>query len=180
MRILLLLFIVFTNLDGAFGQSYLGWITKQVNFRQGPGPNYGVISSLQPGTQIFIASLVTENDFYNIIHIETDKEGFVHKSFVRVGEVVELNEESLFTPTGKSSSINPAIEVYNNTSLTLSLKMNNETFTFTPHETRKVIVQPGSCNYRASAPGVIPYIGADYLSGNTDYSWQFYIVTSRD
>jgi uncharacterized protein YgiM (DUF1202 family) len=180
MRIFFFLLLVFTNLTASLGQSYLGWITKEVNFRQGPGPNYGVISSLQPGTQIFIVSLDSKNDFYNIIDIETDKEGFVNKSFVRVGEAVKLNDPGLFTPTGKSSSINPAIEIYNNTSTTLTLKMNSESFTFQPNETRKIIVQPGSCNYRASAPGVIPYIGTDYLSGNTDYSWQFYIVTSRD
>ena len=49
----------------AIGQAYLGTITQQVNFREGPGKVYNVINSLKAGTQIFIVSLETDNDFYD-------------------------------------------------------------------------------------------------------------------
>lgn len=162
-----------------FSQSYLGWVTKQANFRQGPGTDYGIISSLKPGTQIFIVSLQTENNFYNIIDIETDKEGYLHKSFVKLGEPVEKNESGMFTPSGRSAAYNPEIEIFNNTSLTLTLKLASETYTFSPRQRRTLTLRPGSYDYRASAPGVIPNIGTEYMESNMSYTWQFYIVTER-
>ena len=162
-----------------FGQSYLGTITKQVNFRQGPGSDYEIISSLKTGTQVFISSIETEDDFYNIIDIKSDKEGYVHKSYVKVGKLVSKSTESVFTPDGQSSDYKPEVKIYNNTSKTLTLKMNTELFYFSPHETKNISLYPGEYDFRASAPGVIPYIGNESLSGNQSYSWQFYITTSR-
>lgn len=175
-RIILLTFLFLTSLTG-FSQSYLGWVTSQVNFRQGPGTDYVVISSLQAGSQIFIVSLDTENDFYNVIDIASDKEGYIHKSFVKLGQEVEKNEKGMFTPSGKTSTYNPEIEIFNNTSLTLTLKLNSETYSFYPQQKRTITLSPGSYNYRASAPGVIPNIGTEYMESNMGYTWQFYIVT---
>jgi len=139
---LFLFFIIFISFTG-YSQSYLGWVTKQVNFRNGPGTDYEVISALNPGEQIFIVSLETKNDFYNIIDIATDKEGFVHKSFVRIGEIVEKNERGMFTPSGKTTTSDSEIEVFNNTSLTLTLKLNSETFNFSPKQKRMISLSPG-------------------------------------
>ncbi len=175
-KLILLIFLFLTSLAG-FSQSYLGWVTSQVNFRQGPGTDYVVISSLQAGSQIFIVSLDTENDFYNVIDIASDKEGYIHKSFVKLGQEVEKNEKGMFTPSGKTSTYNPEIEIFNNTSLTLTLKLNSETYSFYPQQKRTIILSPGSYNYRASAPGVIPNIGTEYMESNMGYTWQFYIVT---
>lgn len=158
-------------------QSYLGSVTKQVNFRTGPNTSSGIISSLYPGTQIFIISLETENDFYNTIDIATNKEGYIHKSYVKVGKKVEENESGVFTPSGSSGSSKPEIEVYNNTSLTLTIKLNSEVFYFKPQERRTLDIYSGNCSYRASAPGVIPYIGNESIVHNMNYSWEFYIVT---
>jgi Bacterial SH3 domain. len=138
MKKLFLLALFLLTASIGFSQSYLGWVTKQVNFRQGPGTNYGVISSLKPGTQIFIVSLETENDFYNIIDIATDKEGYIHKSFVKLGDLVKKNERGMFTPSGKTSNYNPEIEIFNNTSLTLTLKLNSETYTFSPKQKKTI------------------------------------------
>lgn len=173
-----LLLIMFCSLT-TIAQSYLGTITKQVNFRQGPGKDYDVINSLKPGTQIFIISLDSENDFYDIIDIETNKEGYVHKSFVKVGKQVKENNEGIFSSSGETSSYNPEVEVFNNTDLTLTLKLNDEIYTFTSQEKRTITVSPGAISYRASAPGVIPNIGTEHLKSNEGYTWQFYIVTKR-
>src|SRR5688500_416224 len=101
MKRLLLLTSFFLVSLATYSQSYLGCVTKQVNFREGPGTDYGIISILTSGTQIFIVSLDSENDFYNIIDIATDREGWIHKSLIKLGEVVEENESGIFTPSGK-------------------------------------------------------------------------------
>jgi hypothetical protein len=179
MKRLILLPILFLTCLTAFSQSYLGQVTKQVNFREGPGTEYGVIASLKAGTQIFIVSLETDNDFYNIIDIATDKEGYIHKSFVKVGQEIEKNEQGMFTPSGQTDTYNPEIQIYNNTKLTLTLKLNSQTYSFAPQERKTITMSPGACNYRASAPGVIPNIGTEYMQSNQGYTWQFYKVTER-
>ena len=105
-KIILLSFLLFTFLT-SFSQSYLGKVTKKVNFREGAGTDYPVISSLTIGTQVFIVSLETENDFYNIIDIATDKEGYIHKSFVKVGQEIKKNESGMFSPNGQIDNNNP-------------------------------------------------------------------------
>jgi hypothetical protein len=160
-----------------FSQSYLGWTTKQVNFRSGPGTEFGMISSLNPGTQIFIVSTETENDFYSVIDIATDKEGYLHKSFVQFGDKVDANSEGMFSITGKSANEQPQLEIYNNTSTSMTLKLDNTRYFFSPQEKKSINYSSGKCSYRASAPGVIPSIGSELFESNGIYTWEFYIVT---
>jgi hypothetical protein len=174
---LLILSVALTSIG--FSQSYLGTVTKQVNFREGPGKEYPIIASLAPRSQVFIISLEPENDFYNIIDIATDREGFIHKSFVNVGQRIRENESGMFTPNGRTSSYKPEIEIYNNTALTLTLKLNSDTYIFSPKQKQILTLSPGSYNYRASAPGVIPNIGTENMASNMGYTWEFYVVTQR-
>lgn len=171
--------ILFSFFISGFSQSYLGTITKNVNFRAGSGSDYKIISSLKPNKQIFIISLETENDYYNIIDIATDKEGYVHKSYVKVGKLVNKSNESVFTPNGESSTYDPEVKIFNNTSKTLTLKMNTQLFYFSAYETKNISISPDQYDFRASAPGVIPYIGTERLGSKQAYSWEFYIVTQR-
>ena len=165
------------SLQDSKGNSYLGYVNKQVNFRQGPGTDYKIIKSLIPGTQLFINSLNTSNNYYSVIDIYSNMEGYVHKSYVNVGEKVEKNDGGLFVPTEKTNTSLSKIEVYNNTSLTLTLKMGNMTYSFFPQQKKEINVNPGNYNYRVSAPGVIPYIGKEIINSGYNYSWSFRIVT---
>lgn len=174
-KLLLLILILISNV--IYSQSYLGKITKQVNFREGSSSADNIISLLNPQTQIFIISLETENDYYNIIDIASDREGYVHKSYVKVGKVVNKSNESVFTPNGDTSNYEPEVKIFNNTSKTLTLKMNMMLYYFKPNETKNITLNPGEYDFRASAPGVIPYIGTENLNSRQGYSWQFYIVS---
>ena len=174
-KLLLLFFVLFSNV--IYCQSYLGIIIKQVNFREGSNSNDKIISSLKPQTQIFIISLETENNYYNIIDIASDREGYIHKSYVKVGKVVNKSNKSVFSPTGQLSNYESEVKIFNNTRKTLTLKMNTELYYFSPYETKNISLNPGEYDFRASAPGVIPYIGTENLNSNQGYSWQFYIVS---
>jgi hypothetical protein len=158
-------------------QSYLGWTIKQVNFRESPSTDAPILSSLQAGTNLFLVSLDTENGFYNVIDIETNTEGYVHMNFVKVGKEVSENDQGIFTPTGETSDYNPDVEIFNNTDLTLTLKLNSQTYYFSSYEKRTLTLSPGKISYRASAPGVIPNIGTEEMKNNQAYTWEFYIVT---
>lgn len=132
MRKLFFLSIILTLSLVGFSQSYLGWITSKVNFREVPNTNAAIIGSLNLGAQIFIVSLETENDFYNIIDIKTNTEGYASKKYVKIGKQLRENEEGIFTPNGQSSTCNPELEIYNNTKLNLTLKLNSEMYLFKP------------------------------------------------
>jgi hypothetical protein len=175
----ILTFLFLLSILTSISQSYLGWATKKVNFRNGPGTEYETITSINQGAQLFIVSLEPENDFYNVIDIATDKEGYIHKSFIKVGEKVSINEERVFAVIGKSSNTNPQVEIYNNTTTTMTLKLNNDRHTFSPYERKIITSTAGKCSYRASAPGVIPNVGIEVWESNMIYSWEFYIVTER-
>jgi hypothetical protein len=162
-----------------YGQSHLGFINKQVNFRSGPGTEYSIISSLSKNAQIFIVSLETENDFYNIIDIETDTEGYVNKAFIKVGKLVDQSNGSFIAASGSSSNNDSEANIYNNTNITMTLKLNAEVYRFSPQETKNITLTPGNYDFRASAPGVMPKVGTKDFENNRIYTWQFYIVTGR-
>jgi uncharacterized protein YgiM (DUF1202 family) len=164
-------------LINCFGQAYLGWTTQEANLRKGPGTNFEIISTLKVEADIFIISSRTQNDFYNVIDIATNREGYVHKSLVYLSEKIEEGP-SPFVESGRSSTDNPELRIYNNTDLTLTLKMNETVYSFNPKERKTITVNPGLYSYRASAPGVIPDIGSENLKGNMSYSWEFYIQTT--
>ena len=52
MKSLILIFTLFVCVTPLFSQSYLGITTKQVNFREGPGSSYEIISSLKVKKQL--------------------------------------------------------------------------------------------------------------------------------
>lgn len=176
-KVLLLFLFIISNV--IYSQSYLGEIIKQVNFRQASSSSSNIISSLKPQTQIFIVSLEAENDYYNVIDIATDREGYVHKSYVKVGKVVIKSNGGFISASGNSSSYDSEAEIFNNTSITMTLKLNTEVYRFSPKETKNIILTPGDYDFRASAPGVVPNVGIKNFENNRAYTWQFYIVTSR-
>ena len=175
--ILLSILLYFSSLS--FSQSYLGLITSKAFLREKPSTDASVIGSLMKGSQIFIVSIDSDNEYYNVIDIKTNKEGYVKKKYVKIGKLLKENEQGIFTPNGRSSTYDPEIEIFNNTSIILTLKLNSQIYSFDPHEKRTLTVTSGSVSYRASAPGVIPNFGSESIEGNHSYSWEFYIVSRK-
>jgi hypothetical protein len=160
-----------------FGQSYLGWTNQAANLRDGPGTNHEIIKTLPAGTQLFIFSRDTKNNFYKVKDIETDTDGYISKPLIDLGETVEAlgPEDSPFERTGELLTRNPEIKIYNNTDRTLTLTLNDDKYVFRSQETKMVIVPPGRYEYMASAPRAIPYYGVDTLKERVSYEWTFYI-----
>jgi len=176
--LLLTLFLSSINLSNA--QSYLGYVKKQVNFRTEANTDCKVISSLQRGTALFVISKEKINGFYQVLNIETNQEGFVYSSFVKLDKLLPKNEKGIFTPTGKTDSKKPIIKIHNNTDLTLTLKLDDYSYTFSSQERKTLSLPSGSYSYRASAPGVIPDHGTENMKSNYQYEWSFYVSTIRN
>lgn len=160
-------------------QSFLGSVAKQVNLREGPGTDYNIIQSLKPGRQLFIISLNDDYGFYKVIDIETNKTGFVSKSYIKIEKELIQSNGDFINATGESSTSNTEIEVFNNTNLRLSLKLNEDTYIFNSKEKKTISIIPTAYNFIASAPGVTPSYGVKNLESSKKYTWEFYIVTRR-
>ena len=169
-----------SGIENSKSTSYIGWITKKVNFRVGPSKEYSIIKSLERGNQIFIISDVPENSYYNIIDIESNKEGYVHKAFVEFGDKIEKSKGEMFTSKGTTNKYDTEIEIYNNTNKTLTLKLNKKRFKFSPQEKRTISMKPGDVNYIASASNVIPLSGSKSFDEYSSWTWQFYIKPQYD
>lgn len=179
-RLVLSIIFLFGITAIVHAQSYLGYVTKQVNFRTEANTSCKVISSLQQGTALFVISKEKINGYYQVLDIETNKEGYVYSSYIELDRMLPKNEDGIFTPIGKTSSSKPVIKIHNNTSKTLTLKMNDELYTFSPQQKRTLTLSSGSYTYRASAPGVLPDYGTEVMRSNYEYEWSFYITTSRN
>jgi tetratricopeptide (TPR) repeat protein len=169
-----------SGIENSKSTSYIGWITKKVNFRVGPSKDYRIIKSLERGNQIFIISDIPENSYYNIIDIESNMEGYVHKAFVEVGDKIEKSKGEMFTSKGTTNKYDTEIEIYNNTNKTLTLKLNKNRFKFSPQEKRTISMKPGDINYVASASNVIPLTGSKSFDEYSSWTWQFYIKPQYD
>jgi hypothetical protein len=180
LRIIALSFLLVCAHLSAVGQAYLGRIScpTTVNMRSGPGKDYDVVKALKNGTQVFVSSRDDENGFFNIIDIKTNREGYVHKSFIRLGQIVEASTDGIFNRQGESSSEESELEVYNRSSKQLTLKLNTASYSFAPYQRKTISLPAASYSFRASAPGVVPYIGTDRIDTGGSYNWEFYIVTS--
>jgi len=159
-------------------QSYLGFIKENVNFRKGPSTDFAIIKSLSAGTQIFIISTKENNNYYKVIDLSTNLEGYVYSTYITLDKPVEVNEDDLFVETGKSSlSTVSQVEVYNNTSKNLTIFIGGSNYLFSSQEKRSISIKPNEYTYRVTAAGVIPYLGKDTIKSGYNYSWEFYIVT---
>lgn len=173
---LLSIFIFATQI---FSQSYLGYTTKKVAMRDGPGKEYEVLLTLQKNSPVFLFSMTTENDYYHIIDIETNTEGYIPSTYIKNIENLKKTSDKVFSSTGPISSYNPEIRVYNNTSKKMTLKLNSTAYIFDPQESKTIYLSPGTYNFTASASGVIPNYGSKYFEQGMGYEWEFYIITTR-
>ena len=159
-------------------QSYLGSIKENVNLRKGPSTDFAIIKSLIAGTQIFIISTKENNNYYKVIDLSTNLEGYVYSTYITLDKPVQVNEDDLFVETGKSSlSTVSQVEVYNNTSKNLTIFIGGSNYLFSSQEKRSISIKPNEYTYRVTAAGVIPYLGKDTIKSGYNYSWEFYIVT---
>lgn len=172
----------YTNCDVDFskysGGSYLSKVNNAVNLREGPSTSCSVLKTLQWGEQVFVLSSKGTNGFYPVIDLNSNKRGFVSKSYVTLGEYYAASSKPMFSKSGYSSTYKSKIEVYNNTSKTLSLDLGSSTYTLSPHQRKTIHVSPGNLFYLASASGVLPAKGTQKFESNSGYSWEFYIQTS--
>ena len=158
-------------------KSYIGVVNKTIDLLAGPGSEYEVIKTLIPGNQLFIISDKTINDYYNVIDVLSNEEGYVHKSAVELGDEVKINEiDKLFVSSGKSESlISSKIEAINVSDKTMTLIMGGSTWVFVPYGKWYINISPGNYKFIVSYTETVPYIGKVEIESGKNYKREFVI-----
>jgi hypothetical protein len=159
----------------ASAQSYMGYTIKNSLLKTTPSSGGITVGKVPVSSNIFLISLYNYSGYYNVIDVNTNKEGYIAKANLKVGKEVLKSEGGLFSANGDAKGTVPDVEIFNNTSRVLTLKLNDSTYTVAPNSKNVIALAIGNCEYRASAPGVMPMIGIENVEGGHSYQWQFYM-----
>lgn len=156
-------------------KSYLGTINSEINLMLGPSNEFDVIKTLTSETEIFIISDKTINNYYHVIDMSTNEEGYVDMKYVDLGEEVVINEiDQLFKSSGKSESMTSCrINAFNNSEKTMTLKMAGSTWVFVPNGKWVINISPGIYKIIVTRPDADPYIGKVEFIEGLNYEKEF-------
>lgn len=137
--------------------------------------NQTIIDKNQP---LILKDTSGKGEWYNVIDIDSGVEGWVHGSLIDIHYTKERKKANIFT-TEKISTIQPEVVIRNDSYKDLTLKVGNNTYVIEKHSEKAMLIDTGTFNYYASAPGVIPAIGEQTFEAGYRYSWRFWIETKR-
>lgn len=162
-------------------KSYLGTTNQEINLMLGPSNEFEVIKSLALGTEVFIISDKTINNYYHVIDITTNEEGYVDMKYIDLGDEVVINEiDQLFKSSGKSESLTSCrINAHNNSDKTMTLKMAGSTWVFVPNGKWVINISPGIYKIIVTHPDADPYIGRVEFIGGLNYEKEFTVNKER-
>jgi hypothetical protein len=151
----------------------------RANLREGPGTDYATVLGIPKGDMVVLLDGGDDSGWYNVIHVKSNSEGFIHESTISV--YLTQNPKPPMTIQGyyAGGSGSPSVDVNNDTSKVMTLKMNETKYVFSPGEIKTLTLTPGRYLFHASAPNVIPDFGDQDFQTGHKYTWRFYIVTRR-
>lgn len=134
---------------------------------------------LEKGDMLALLERVPTGDYYNVIDIETNTEGWIHKDFVSIKLTDKPNPPPDFEETRTRSDVDPTLTITNQTDKTLRLRLGGQLHIIAPRVEKTVELRPGKYKFFASVPGMIPVVGNHYFSKGITTSWRFFITTQR-
>ena len=156
----------------AFCQSYLGYVNVGCELID---TNYREIKHIPKGDAVFIISLDIQFGHYNIVHINSSKEGFLPRRNVIIERVIPQTESNVFNAIKKSEIKNPILKIMNSSKYAMILKIDNMFYEINAKEKKAIHLTKGRHYYRVSSPYMEPYYGTEILDEFHLYEWEFYI-----
>jgi uncharacterized protein YgiM (DUF1202 family) len=164
----------FSNQEVGF-DPFIGKTTTSVNFRTGPSKSDLVIKTLEAGAQVYVYSNNDLNGYFKIIDISTSEIGWVHKSYIKHFQNVNLSRNDAFQSKGYIASSNSEIKIINKSAYAIKLIISDDVFILEKHSEKIINIKPGKKNYIATAPGLIPVSGHHSFESNNGYEWEFWV-----
>lgn len=164
----------------AYGKAYIAYTNATVSMKEGAGTNYGTVETLKPGTVVVIDTREAKGEYYYATNYDTGEEGYISKSKVSPYEIIPESDGSFFQESRYSDyHQDPRVEITNSSNKNMTLTLNGTKFKISAYGKKEVTLPAGTCKFKATAPGVMPYIGSKYLKQDYEYTWEFYIIYDK-
>jgi len=171
-KLFLLLFLSFFSRTPILCQSYLGYVNVSTELID---TNNTQIKHIPKGEAVFIVSLETQHGNYNVVHIKSNKEGFVSRKNVTIERVIPQTESNVFSSVKTSDVKDPILKIHNSSKFPLIIKIDNVFYEINGKEKKAIHLKKGRHYYRVSSPYMEPYYGTETLDDFHLYEWEFYI-----
>lgn len=170
--IALLLLLLVSELP-VYCQLKLGGSQSEINFREGPGTNLKVLSTINSSNLLVILPGEPQNGFVQVFDIESNSFGFVYEPLVKVTDTLYFQKQHFFERSGENVNGYIEIELINRTDHSLFIWINRNIFNIAPHEKKNLIFNDEEITYFSSAPGLFPVFGREILKKGNSYKWDF-------
>jgi uncharacterized protein YgiM (DUF1202 family) len=172
-RSIVFLVLLFVYIFPVYGQLKLGGSQSEVNFREGPGLNSKVLSTVSRSNLLVILPGESQNGFVYVFDIESSSFGFVYESLVKVTDTLYFQKQHFFEISGENENGDITIELINRTDKSLFVWINKNIFNLAPHEKKDLVFNDEEITYFSSAPGLYPVFGREILKRGNSYKWDF-------
>jgi hypothetical protein len=156
-----------------YGQLKLGSSQSEINFREGPGRNAKVISTVSSSNLLVILPREPQNGFVEVFDIESNSFGFVFETLIKVTDTLNFQKQHFFEKSGENETGEVTIELINGTDKSLFVWINKNIYSLAPHEKKDLIFRDEEITYFSSAPGLYPVFGREILKKGNSYRWNF-------
>jgi uncharacterized protein YgiM (DUF1202 family) len=173
MKTIFLLTVIIVTSGNLSAQLKLGSAKSQINFREGPGLNYKVASTIDNSNLLVILPREPQNNFIEVFDIETSSYGFVSENLISVTDTLNFQKQHFFERSGTSETGEVEIELINHTSKTLYIWINRNTYNLSPFEKKVLLMDSEDITFFSSAPGLFPVFGKEILKKGGTYRWDF-------
>jgi len=170
--VFLLILPIFCSFTG-FSQLKLGTAKSEINFREGPGLHYKVVSTIDHSNLLVVLPRESQNNFIEVFDVETSSNGYVSENLIMVIDTLIAQKQHFFEKSGSNETGDIEIELINQTSKTLFVWINKNTYSLSPFEKKVLIMNEEEITFFSSAPGLFPVFGKEILKKGFSYRWNF-------
>lgn len=173
MKTLFLFFLICATSFELFAQIQLGSAKSQINFREGPGLNYGVVATIDNSNLLVILPREPKNNFIEVFDIESSSYGFVSQNLITIIDTLYFQKQQFFERSGENEKGEVEIELINQTIKTLFIWINRISYSLSPYEKKVLLMDTEDITFFSSAPGLFPAFGKEILKKGNCYRWKF-------
>jgi uncharacterized protein YgiM (DUF1202 family) len=173
LRITIIVLLLLSVGYKSHGQLRLGSSANEINFRQAPGTNSKVLSTVSSSNLLVIMPREPQNGFVEVFDIESSSLGYVFESLITVTDTLNFREQHFFERSGEGSEGVVTLELINNTEHPLFVWINRSIFNLDPHEKKDLVFNEEEIIYFSSAPGLYPVFGREILKKGSTFTWNF-------
>jgi uncharacterized protein YgiM (DUF1202 family) len=173
MKTVFLIFLLFVQVSVVNAQLKLGSAKAEINFREGPGLNYKVVSTIDSSNLLVILPREPVNKFVEVFDVETNMSGYVSENLIHVNDTLFPAKSRFDEKSEKKSTGDIEIELVNKTIQTVFVWINKISYKLSPYEKKVLIMTDEEITYFSSAPGLYPIFGKEIMKKGSTYRWTF-------